>query len=135
MGRLSHLACTAAVAALAAAGAGPAHAAGDVAKGRKVAIEQCSRCHVVGDYNPLGGIDSTPSFPLLARRADLAERVRSFYVRRPHPAFVSGPGAPRRSKLPAYAVPFTVTEADIENLLAYIRTLKGWRPPFGRRRR
>ncbi|MGI9383629.1 MAG: hypothetical protein ACR2PO_10775, partial [Methyloligellaceae bacterium] len=42
--------------------------AGDIEKGRKVAEAHCSRCHVVGDFNPNGGISSTPSFQLLVKR-------------------------------------------------------------------
>ncbi len=30
--------------------------------GRKIAETHCARCHVVGDFNPMGGIGSTPSF-------------------------------------------------------------------------
>lgn len=65
----------------------PAWAAGDVATGRKLAIERCSRCHVVGDYNPMGGIESTIDFDTMASRPAVypAERIRSFNERPPHP--------------------------------------------------
>ncbi len=46
--------------------AADALAGGDAVAGRKVAIDNCSRCHVVGDYNPMGGIDSTPWLPAQA---------------------------------------------------------------------
>jgi mono/diheme cytochrome c family protein len=45
-----------------------AWAEGDVAQGRKIAEQHCSRCHVIGDYNKYGGIGSTPSFQLLANQ-------------------------------------------------------------------
>jgi hypothetical protein len=84
-------------------------------------------CHVIGDYNKYGGIDSTPSFQLMARRDDVDERMRTFYARPPHPVFVRVPGVPRRSNSPAYASEFAVSPGDIENLLAFIQTLKNWR--------
>ncbi len=62
-----------------------ARAAGDAAAGRKIAIERCARCHVIGDYNPYGGINSTPSFWIFARKPEVyTERLRTFDQRRPH---------------------------------------------------
>ncbi len=107
--------------------ASPALADGDAAKSRKVSITYCARCNVIGDHNKYGGIDSTPSFQLLARRDDAADRVRTFYARPPHPAFVRVPGVARRSNAPAYATEFTVTPDDIENLVAFVLTLKSWK--------
>ncbi len=105
----------------------PALADGNAVKGREVSIKFCARCHVIGDYNRHGGIDSTPSFQLLARRDDVEDRVRAFYARPPHPVFVRVPGVPRRSNAPAYASEFTVTPDDIENLVAFLFTLKNWK--------
>ena len=45
-----------------------AWAGGDAEAGRKISETHCARCHVVGDFNPMGGIGSTPSFQLLAKR-------------------------------------------------------------------
>lgn len=115
--------------------------AGDVSKGRAVAIEHCARCHVVGDLNKFGGIGSTPSFQAIAGMEDGEERFRTFYARRPHPNFVRVPDLPRFSKAPPYAIPFTVTEARIDDLMAFVATLEAKdmnRVPvvggFGRRR-
>ncbi len=105
----------------------PALADGNAVKGREVSIKFCARCHVIGDYNRHGGINSTPSFQLLARRDDVEDRVRAFYARPPHPVFVRVPGVPRRSNAPAYASEFTVTPDDIENLVAFLFTLKNWK--------
>lgn len=107
--------------------ASPASADGDAGKGREVAIKHCARCHVIGHYNRLGGIDSTPSFQLLARRDDVEDRVATFYARPPHPVFVRVPGVPRLSNAPAYATEFTVTPGDIDNLVAFVLTLKSWK--------
>ena len=112
-----------------------AHAEGAAAEGEKLAKKYCSRCHVIGDYNRLGGIDSTPSFPGLARRSDFLERFQTFYQRRPHPVFVRIPGVARWSKAHPYAEPFTVTFERIDDLIAYVRTLRDKPRPKRRRRR
>ncbi len=112
-----------------------ARAEGAAASVEKLAIKYCSRCHVIGDYNRLGGIDSTPSFPVLARRDDFVERLQTFYQRRPHPVFVRVPGVPRWSKAHPFAAPFTVTYEQIDDLIAYVRTLRDKPRPRRRRRR
>lgn len=114
---------------------GMARAEGDVSRGREVSIKHCARCHVVGDYNRMGGIDSTPSFQLLARRADFEDRLRTFYQRRPHPVFVRVPGVARWTNLPPYATPFEVTLDQIEDIVAFVRTLKSMKRRPRRRRR
>lgn len=104
---------------------GGAGATGDPQKGREVSIKYCARCHVVGDYNPMGGIGSTPSFQLLVkRRPDYAERFQTFYQRRPHPVHVRVPGVPKWSDAPSNATEFTITPEDIEDILAFVETLK-----------
>ena len=98
----------------------------DPQKGREIAIKHCARCHVVGDYNRLGGIDATPSFQWLAnRRPDYVERLQTFYQRRPHPVFVRVPGVPRwTDNLPTTTAKFTVTLEDIEDIIAFFKTLR-----------
>ncbi len=44
--------------------ASPASADGDAAKARAVAIQFRARCHVIGDYNRLGGIGNLVAFVL-----------------------------------------------------------------------
>ena len=100
------------------------YAAGDSEKGRGMAIKHCSRCHVVGDHNPYGGIGSTPSFQLLAKRQDYLERFQTFYERRPHPVYVRVPGVPRWTELPSPVEEFTVNLDDIENIIAFVETLR-----------
>lgn len=105
--------------------AGAAYAGGDVKKGREIAITHCSRCHVVGDYNPDGGIESTPSFRRMVSYPDIfMERFETFYLRRAHPVFVRVEGVRTEFKLPPYATPFTIELDDIEDILAFVRTLK-----------
>jgi cytochrome c553 len=104
---------------------------GSIGEGRKVAEKTCTRCHVVGDFNPGGGISSTPSFQLLVkRRPDYKERFRTFFARRPHPAFLSIKGVGRiRPDLPPNAQPVELTEQDVVNIAAFIETLKPKKKP------
>ncbi len=102
----------------------PARADGDLEAGRKMSVKHCARCHVVGDFNPFGGIGSTPSFQLLANRNDWLERFQTFYERRPHPVFVRVPNVPRWTKLPSYAKEFRVTPENIQDIIAFAETLR-----------
>ena len=99
-------------------------AEGDVAAGRKLAVRHCARCHVVGDHNPYGGIGSTPSFQWLVKRADYLERFETFFERRPHPVYVRVPDIERLTDLPSFVAEFTVTPDNIEDLIAFVETLK-----------
>ena len=81
--------------------------AGELEKGHALAIKFCARCHVIDNKNPFGGIGSTPSFPLMAKYADLYRpRIRTFEGRRPHAQFQ-----------------WDVNEQDIAALEAYIMSL------------
>ncbi len=114
---------TAALLAALLAAAQPAAAGGDVAEGRAIAQAHCSRCHVVDD-NRYAGINSTPSFHLLAKRDDWLERFGSFFARRPHPVFVRVPGVEKPTDLPSPVAEFTVTPEGIEHILSYVETLR-----------
>ena len=88
--------------------AGPAEAAGDGAAGRKLAIEKCALCHVIGDHNPYGGINSTPSFWIFARKPEVyTERLRTFDQRRPH-----------------IGIELTLKPEQIEDILSYVGGLE-----------
>ncbi len=102
----------------------PAGAEGSAEIGRKFAENHCARCHVVGDFNPMGGIGSTPSFQLLAKRNDWLERFETFFERRPHPVFVRMPDVARWTTLPSYVKEFEVTQADIDDIIAFVETLR-----------
>jgi mono/diheme cytochrome c family protein len=101
-----------------------AMAAGDVAKGHDLATAHCARCHVVSDKNRFTGISSTPSFMLLVNAlADWEERFETFYARRPHPVHVRVKGHKPLTELPPNAAPFEIELSDVEDILAYARTL------------
>lgn len=102
-----------------------ARAAGDVAKGHDLAVTHCARCHVVSKENRFSGISSTPSFMLLvAALPDWKERFETFYTRRPHPVHVRVKGYAPLTDLPPNAKPFEIELDNIEDILAYVRTLK-----------
>lgn len=100
--------------------------AADIARGKDISEQQCARCHVVGDFNPNGGISSTPSFQLLVkRRPDYRERFETFYARRPHPAFVIIEGVERlMPELPVNASPVTLPIEAVADIVAFVETLK-----------
>ena len=101
-----------------------AHGDGNAARGKTVAEQHCARCHVVGDFNPYGGIGSTPSFQLLAKRDDWLERFSTFFERRPHPVFVRVPNVERWTNLPSYVVEFDITLESIDDIIAFVKTLR-----------
>jgi len=111
-------------AALITAWAALAHAEGNVEAGRKISIQHCARCHVVGDFNRYGGIGSTPSFQLLAKRDDWLERFQTFFERRPHPVFVRVPDVPRWTDLPSNVAEFKISRQDIDDIVAFVRTMR-----------
>ena len=97
---------------------------GDAEAGRKLAAKHCTRCHVVADINPRGGIDSTPKFQRLAKFDDYDDRFQTFYARRPHPMFVQIEGREPLAPTAYGAAPFTITERQIDDLMAYIEQLR-----------
>lgn len=101
-----------------------AQAAGDPEKGREISEQHCSRCHVIGGFNKYGGINSTPSFQLLAKRDDWLERFSTFFERRPHPVFVRIPGVERWTKLPSHVAEFELKLEDVDDIVAFAETLR-----------
>ena len=97
---------------------------GDVKRGEDLSVTHCASCHVIGDFNKFGGLGSTPSFPLIVGMDDGYERFETFFERRPHPVFVRVPDVKRWSNAPAYATEFTVTAEAIDDLMAYVKTIK-----------
>ena len=100
-------------------------AAADVNKGRLLAAEHCTRCHVVGDINPYGGIESTPSFIGMKYLADWERRFEEFYILPPHPALVqiADVSAERDDSRPAFVQEIVLTLEDVDAILAFVRTL------------
>ena len=97
----------------------------DVERGREVAATHCTRCHVVGDINPYGGIESTPSFIGMKRLADWERRYAEFYILPPHPALVriEEVSAERDEERPAFVAEILLTLDDVDAILAFVKTL------------
>ena len=88
--------------------AGSSLADGDPAAGKRKAIEWCARCHVIGEHNRYGGINSTPSFYIMSEKPESYRvRVLSVQERRPHRAMA-----------------LDLKNEDLDDILAYILTLK-----------
>ncbi|MEC8641380.1 MAG: hypothetical protein VXZ67_00605 [Pseudomonadota bacterium] len=105
---------------------GVASSAGaDVERGREMAAAHCTRCHVVGDINPYGGIESTPSFIGMKYLADWERRFEEFYILPPHPALVriTEVSAERSEERPAFVHEIVLTLEDVDAILAFVRTL------------
>jgi mono/diheme cytochrome c family protein len=103
----------------------PGMAMADVERGREVAATHCTRCHVVGDINPYGGIESTPSFIGMKRLADWERRYAEFYILPPHPALVriEEVSAERDEERPAFVTEIVLTLDDVDAILAFVKTL------------
>ncbi|HMB48840.1 MAG TPA: hypothetical protein VKN63_11235 [Afifellaceae bacterium] len=105
--------------------AGAESAEDEVERGRLLAKQHCSRCHVVDDANPFSGIASTPSFKLLVTAlADWRDRFETFHTRRPHPSVVRFEGiAPPGDGLPTMKTVDMKLE-DIDAIVAFASWLK-----------
>ena len=124
MTRLRQKALGVAVAAMVVAAAAPASAESEAVNGAAVYADHCARCHVVPDYNPYGGIGSTPSFKLLAGRDDYLERFQNFFARPPHPVVVRVPGVPKPTDDPAIVAEIEIQPEQIDDIIAFIEALR-----------
>ena len=85
-----------------------AWAEGDRVRGRALAIDNCSQCHVIGDYNPYGGVNNSPSFYIFSERPEVyRDRLRTFDQRRPH-----------------LSRDMKVSPKEIADIMAYVETLE-----------
>lgn len=97
----------------------------DFAPGEKLALFNCGRCHVIGPRNRMGGIGSTPSFPVLRTFPDWEDRMKAFWTLRPHPAFtqIEGVTAPFAEDQPAHIHPIRLTLEELDRIIGYARTV------------
>lgn len=114
-----------ALAVLAALAASPA-GAGDWAPDERLVFVTCGRCHVIGPRNRMGGIGSTPGFPVIRTWPDWEAKMRGFHALNPHPAFtqVEGVTPPFPADRPSPIHPLRLTEEQIERIVAYARALE-----------
>lgn len=98
--------------------------ADQITEGFDLSVKRCARCHVIGEYNRLGGIGNTPSFTWMVKSDDWRERFTTFYTRRPHPVFARVAGYPLWSESDPYYPPFEITIEEIEAIAAYAGSLR-----------
>ena len=98
----------------------------EFARGEKLALVNCGRCHVIGPRNRMGGIGSTPSFPVLKRIEDWEDRMKAFWTLRPHPSFtqIKGVTEPFPEDRPAHIHPILLTLEELDEIIAYARTVE-----------
>lgn len=98
---------------------------GDSAKGARLALVHCGRCHVVDDRNRMGGIGSTPSFAALRGRENWSDLFRAFYAENPHPSFtqVEGVTEPFDPNRQVHVAPMEITLDEVEAITAFVSTI------------
>lgn len=99
---------------------------GNVERGEEFSYGNCGRCHVVGSYNRMSGIGSTPSFSVLRALPDWEERFSTFYARIPHPSIaqLEGVSPPFNPAFPPANAPLRLTQDDLEDILTFVSTLE-----------
>ncbi len=98
---------------------------GDVALGRAVSRQKCTRCHTVDDESRWSGIGSTPSFGVLRSLPDWEQRFAAFYALNPHPAFVivADVTPPFPKDRPPPIVPVEMSLDEVEAVLAFVAAM------------
>ncbi len=105
--------------------AGPAAAQSLAERGKAIAEQHCSRCHVVDPDRPFTGISSTPSFQLLVTAlADWKERFETFYARRPHPSVIRMEGIAPPTEEPPTTTTVELKLSDVDAIVAFAVSLK-----------
>jgi len=98
-----------------------AFADSSVDRGKALSQLHCARCHVIPDFNPYGGIGSTPSFSAMKWLKDWRYRFEVFYRLPPHPSLVKIEGVtdPRDKSLPVFSREIVLQLEDVDDILAY----------------
>ncbi|MEZ7813833.1 MAG: hypothetical protein QMB16_09200 [Paracoccaceae bacterium] len=93
--------------------------------GAALAKQHCGRCHRVGLSRSEFGIGSTPSFGALRALEDWEERMMTFYVRNPHPAFmrVTDVSAEFDEMRPATISLIELSLEEVEAIQAYVASV------------
>ncbi|MFK7753016.1 MAG: hypothetical protein AB8B51_10755, partial [Sedimentitalea sp.] len=99
---------------------------GNAARGGKLALTHCGRCHVIGPENRMSGLGSSPSFPVLRALSDWDIRFQTFYVLAPHGAFtqITDLTEPFPIDLPSPIVPIEFDQDAFEAILAFVNGIE-----------
>jgi mono/diheme cytochrome c family protein len=99
---------------------GPVQAAGSVVRGRALALEACTPCHVVEAYQSVPPVVAipVPSFESIVARKDTTERSLRAFLADTH-----------RNRTAPLAMPDPrLTRAQIDDVVAYMLSLRKLRP-------
>ncbi len=99
---------------------------GDAARGARLSLTHCGRCHVIGPRNRMNGLGSTPSFAVLRGLGNWERRFREFFLRPPHAAFtqIEGVTQPFDPQHPPPIVPVRITPQDLKAILAFAARIR-----------
>lgn len=99
---------------------------GDIDNGLALSRKHCQRCHVVHPSKPFAGIGSTPSFAALKSIPEWQETFTAFYLANPHRGLIEVEGLtdPETDDRPLPIAPIVVTLDQIDDILAYLNSLK-----------
>jgi len=99
--------------------------AGNITSGLSLSQVHCKRCHVV-DNNAFAGIDSSPSFHALRSIKNWEEKFRAFWTVSPHLSVISITDIYEAgsSRSPVTMVPIELNLSEVEDILAYVASIK-----------
>ncbi len=100
--------------------------AGDAAKGEKLAVRHCGRCHIVNNATRMTSIGSTPSFAVMRGFSDWQDRFEAFFSLNPHPSFtvIEGVTQPFSANRPPPIVPLELTMNELDAILAFVSQIQ-----------
>ena len=104
---------------------GPLAAAQDYAPGEKLTMTNCGRCHRVSAKDRMGGIGSTPSFAVMRTWDNWEDKMKAFWIYRPHPSFtqIEGVTEPFADDRPPHVHPISLTLEQLRVIIDYARTI------------
>ena len=99
---------------------------GDPLRGHEIARRHCMRCHVVDSESPYAGIGSTPSFAAMRSFPDWQDTFAAFWAANPHRAVVTveDMSEEKDPERPLHVAPVLLTQKDLDDLMAYVATIK-----------
>lgn len=99
---------------------------GDSARGEKLAVLHCGRCHVVNSATRMSAIGSSPSFAIMRGFTDWKARFEGFFALNPHPSFtiIEDVTEPFAETLPPAIVPVEMNLVDLDAIMAFVSRIK-----------
>ena len=94
----------------------------DISLGRKLAAQNCGRCHATDETNRMKTIGSTPSFAALRTFKDWQIRFEAFFTLNPHPSFtqIEDVTPPFDRTRPPPIKPSPLTLDDLDEIMKFV---------------